>query len=290
MKRHFFVGLALVFSVLIFCAVSSSSEAASLKSSIIGKWVRARGDGDKQIEFLKDGTFISAEVAGDYRFIDDNRLRMDARGVAIVFEVSLDRNGILDLTKSTGEATRYITEAMYKKQQEFKTYLEEGIDYRKKGQYDQAIERFSKAIALVGASDGGLLGHVRAYSLRGYAYARIGQYGRAIEDANKIIALDGNADQILGYIYAKKGQYDKATEYVNKNLQSIQNRPTIANNPDYNYGIAQIYSLMDNKAIACKYLSKAIDNGFKDWDKIKKDSDFNKIRNSDCYKEIMEGK
>lgn len=119
MKTRFFVGLAFIFSVFLLCAVSSRSEAASLKSSIIGKWVRTYGNGDKQIEFLKDGTFITAEVAGDYRFFDDNRLRMDAKIVVVVVEVSIDEEGGLNLKDPTGKVTRYIPEEVKRKRELF---------------------------------------------------------------------------------------------------------------------------------------------------------------------------
>jgi hypothetical protein len=41
---------------------------------------------------------------------------------------------------------------------------------------------------------------------------------------------------------------------------------------------------------ACELLNYAIKKGYNDWEWIKKDSDFDNIRNSDCYKKIMSGK
>lgn len=110
MRKMVVLGVALVLS-FVFCSVS---EAANLKKGIIGKWF-----GDKeQIEFLKDGTVIVSSVVGDYKFIDDNRLRMDIKGIfgsgAMVFEVSIDK-GTLTLTDSAGGVSKYFTKAEWEK-------------------------------------------------------------------------------------------------------------------------------------------------------------------------------
>lgn len=111
MKRHF-TFLTVVLSFFVLFSDISCSEAASLKSSIIGKWFRV--DGNEQIEFLKDGTVIVGSNAGDYKFIDDNRLRLDFKTGVIVFEVSIDKEGGLNLKEPTGRSSRYLTEKAYK--------------------------------------------------------------------------------------------------------------------------------------------------------------------------------
>lgn len=111
MKRYFaFLISVLLFSVLF--AVVSDLEAFGLKSRIIGKWFTDKG----QIEFLKDGTIIwvSNEI-GDYKFIDDNRLRVDIKGTAaMVFEVSIDKEGALILKDPAGRGIGFLREKAYK--------------------------------------------------------------------------------------------------------------------------------------------------------------------------------
>lgn len=119
MKRGLSVGLALVVSVFLLSVAVSCSKTESMKSSISGKWFRVGGHNlGKQIEFLEDGTFIDGENAGDYRFIDDNRLRIDGpMGQAIVFEVSIDKEGSLNLKGHDDEVLNYVTEKAWEERQ-----------------------------------------------------------------------------------------------------------------------------------------------------------------------------
>lgn len=113
MKRNFIF----LTSVLLFFILSLvSCEAVNVKKAIIGKWVEVREDGryGEPVEFLKDGTVIVDSNAGNYKFIDDNRLKIDITR-AMVFEVSIDRQGQLNLTDPAGKVLRYITEGEWKK-------------------------------------------------------------------------------------------------------------------------------------------------------------------------------
>src|SRR3990172_4961122 len=103
------VSLALFF---VFCSVS---EAASLKNQILGKWFDKDGT---TIEFFKEGTVIIGSGVGDYKFIDDYRLRMDVKGGlfgsgAMVFEVSIDKEGALNLKEPTAKVSKFLTEKAY---------------------------------------------------------------------------------------------------------------------------------------------------------------------------------
>ncbi len=283
MKRYLFRRVALVFLLFVLSSVISYSDAASLKSQIIGKWVEVE-DGKFSIEFLKDGTVVLGNSAvGDFKFIDDNRLRMDIKGIfgqgAVVFEVSIDKAGQLTLKEPTGEVTKFITEALAKKRKEASTYINQGVKDIKEERYDQAIENFKRAIAIDS-------NYAKAYIDRGFAYSKKGQYDRAIEDYNKAIAIDpknAKAYNNRGYAYRKKGQYDKAIEDYNK---------AISIKPSFGYfGRARTYSLQNNESFACDSLRLAFENA----DEKQKtemrgkldDSDFNNIRNSSCFKKIV---
>lgn len=121
--RKYTTFLALVLSIFVFSSVISCSEAAGLKSQILGKWLKVGVEvgvtTESSIEFLKDGTVIfvqeSVPAAGDYRFVDDNRLRVDlGGGGAMVFEVSINaKTGEMLLKEPNGKAFKYLTKAEF---------------------------------------------------------------------------------------------------------------------------------------------------------------------------------
>lgn len=109
MKGHFAFLTSVLLLFFLFVVVSCS-EAANLKKGIIGKWFK----GHRQIEFLKDGTVIWGSNGGDYKFIDNNRMRIDIKGrAAMIFEVSIDK-GQLILT-ADGDIERYISKSEMEK-------------------------------------------------------------------------------------------------------------------------------------------------------------------------------
>jgi len=146
MKNVLVLGMSAV--LLLFVLASVSCEAGNLQSRIIGKWVEidefiAFENGDKvdvgfgmrlivgkdiiiepgTIEFLKDGIVIFAKkggtkdisMAGDYKFIDDNRLKIDFKTKIVVLEVSIDEEGALILKAPTEKVgDRYLPPEAYK--------------------------------------------------------------------------------------------------------------------------------------------------------------------------------
>jgi tetratricopeptide (TPR) repeat protein len=85
-------------------------------------------------------------------------------------------------------------------------YLKTGNAYAKKGQYDQAIADFTKALEINPW-------YADAYSNRGVAYLHKGQYDRAIADYTKALEINPRYAEACfnrGNLYYKKGQYDKA--------------------------------------------------------------------------------
>jgi len=96
--------------ILIGLAGCGKSE----KESIVGKWQEV--DGTQIIEFFKDGTVIVKDkgdptLTGDYRFLDDNRIRMDLKGLGelfgpIIAEVSRSKSEFT-LTAPDGEIEKY---------------------------------------------------------------------------------------------------------------------------------------------------------------------------------------
>ena len=91
-------------------------------------------------------------------------------------------------------------------------YYNRGIAYQRKGQYDSAISDFTKTIEMD-------RGHAGAYNNRGVAYRRKGEYDRSISDLTRAIEMRpgfGEAYNNRGVSYYLKGRHDKARSDVEK--------------------------------------------------------------------------
>jgi tetratricopeptide (TPR) repeat protein len=155
---------------------------------------------------------------------------------------------------------------------------ERGAQYLEKGQYDQAITEFTKAIELDPK-------FAWAYNNRGNAYAQgKGQLDQAISDFTKAIELDpklAKAYNNRGGAYGDKGQYDQAISDCNK---AIELNPEYAQ-AYYNRGRAYLQkgqldqAISDytkaielNPEIAMAYLNRAITYAIKgEYDKAWED-------------------
>jgi len=84
--------------------------------------------------------------------------------------------------------------------------VEEGLKYSNKGEYDKAIETFSRAIGISRR-------YSIAYSCRGIAYMEKGDYIKAMSDFNKSIEIDPDIAiyyQQRGNLYVVQEDYQKA--------------------------------------------------------------------------------
>lgn len=171
MRKRIF-GLALVFSGFLLCVVGiSHSDAASLKNSIVGKWIREEWHAlDKNVEFLKDGTFIDGGNVSDYRFIDENRLRVTGpRGTGMLFEGSVEAGAWLLRLKVDENVTYYYVSEKDKNRRQLLAdhYAHQGVRYLGERPLHSAIARFNKAIELDPNLFKGYVGLASAYSLKG---------------------------------------------------------------------------------------------------------------------------
>jgi tetratricopeptide (TPR) repeat protein len=93
-----------------------------------------------------------------------------------------------------------------------KRYFSRGDAYYNKGNYDQAIEDYTKAINFNPDS-------AIEYCYRGDAYKNKGNYDQAIADYTKAISFDPNNMEAYfgrGVAYKSKGNYDLAIADYNK--------------------------------------------------------------------------
>ncbi len=94
-------------------------------------------------------------------------------------------------------------------------YNNRGRAYDKKDQYDQAISDFNKALEISP-------GYVQVYINRGIAYGKKSQYDQAISDFNKALEINPRNAFVYtgrGFAYSRKGQYDQAISDFNKALE-----------------------------------------------------------------------
>ncbi len=101
-----------------------------------------------------------------------------------------------------------------------------GSVHESKGQYDQAIRCFDKAIELNPRYSTG-------YTNRGLAYEKKGLHDLAIRDLNKAIELNPNLSKAYcgrGIAYGNKGQYDRAIRDYDKAIELKANYAMAYNN------------------------------------------------------------
>jgi Flp pilus assembly protein TadD len=162
----------------------------------------------------------------------------------------------------------------------YKEWFHKGYVLSDSGDYRAAIDAFSKGVQ-TNPNDG------KAYYNRGLAYAKTGKQEQAIEDFNKAIDLNPRyamAYSNRGVIYLSRKEYEKAIEDFN---MAIELDPL---HPWAYYNKSCLYSLKNEVNKSCKWLKKAIEEGYDNWNHIRTDTDLNNIRSSDCYKNLMPGR
>ena len=113
----------------------------------------------------------------------------------------------------TGDTLREKT--TLKDHKDAKAYFNRGLAYDDKGQYDQAISDYSKAIEINPRL-------ADAYYNRGNSYDDKGQYDQAISDYSKAIEINSEIAEAYinrGNAYSKKSQYDKAISDYSKAIE-----------------------------------------------------------------------
>jgi tetratricopeptide (TPR) repeat protein len=308
-----------LFLVLLFFAIAPAAHTSSLEKEILGKW----GNLWQTYEFFKDGTVIfvnkGMEMVGNYKFIDDTRLRIDISSgntTAVlegwagprIFVVSVARDR-LKLTSQIGVGT-FIRLKVDSSGKDAITYFKAGLKSHQSGNYDSAMKDYDKAIELAPELS-------EAYTNRGLMYIHFGKYKQAVKDFDKSIELESkqsvayrgrawtysalkNYQQAIkdwdkaieleprhagsyiqrGYAYTKLGNYQQATNDLNKALKLP------LEHADDHYNIACIYSLQNNVDMACQWLKKAIKAGYKNWDHLKQDKDLDNIRTQVCFQAL----
>ncbi len=155
-------------------------------------------------------------------------------------------------------------------------------------EYDSAITECTRAINSKDENSDKLYEY---YATRGLMYKIRGQYDEALSDFNSAVNLGTDNKAKLAFAYN-----DRGTLYQQKRLYALaisDYNKAIELNPDsYTgmYNLAGLYSLINKADSACKWMKKSIESGFSVWKQaFSREKDLDNIRNSSCYKKIMQG-
>ena len=128
------------------------------------------------------------------------------------------RNAMVPGSFEDGIVTREVSKIISKKSDDADAYYNRGCDCASKGDDNNAIENFTKALELVPY-------HYHAYNNRGRAYANKGDHNKAIEDYTKAIELKSDDAMVYnnrGLAYSKKGENNKAEDDFKKYKNLLQ--------------------------------------------------------------------
>ena len=169
------------------------------------------------------------------------------------------------------------TKAIELNPNDIRAYNNRAIAYFKKGGYDLAISDFNRVIELNPAYD-------LVYVNRGSAYQAIGHYDNAIADFTTAAGLNPKNSMAYnnrGFCYLLMGNLNEAEKDIGKALEISQWNLYALNS------MAELCAVKNIPEDACKWLRKAIDNGFNHWSYLKTSKTYDNIRNSPCFIEII---
>lgn len=142
---------------------------------------------------------------------------------------------------------------------------------------EKAIEYLNNAIKLKP-------NYADAYNCRGIAYKDLRQYQLAIKDFNEAIRLKPDYAVFYnnrGLSYVSLRQYQLAIKDYNEAIRL---------KPDYAvayYNKACLLALQKDATQSCNSLRLAVERGFNDSKHIQEDKDFDNIRNTACFIDIL---
>ncbi len=161
-----------------------------------------------------------------------------------------------------------------------------GIAYFQKKNYASAKKEYEKALELSPS-------YAQAYSNLGSACFMLQELARAEEMFKKAISLSPNlvsAHYSLGTLFATLGKVEESSLYFAKGIELdpefLEKNPAfiatftsdIFRNPEILFIYAKVYASAGNIEKTVLYLKRAEQAGFKDWFRIEKEKEFEKVR------------
>ena len=174
-----------------------------------------------------------------------------------------------------------------------------GIAYHQMLQLDTARKSYEQALKL--KPD-----YVEAMNNIGTIYYAKKSYRRSISWYNKALKVSGEEIRSasiymnLGTAFFARKKYQEATEAYQSALKIDPNvfehhsnfgvmleERTVEERAKYHYYVAKIYAKNGRNDLALQYLRKALEEGFKDKDKLAKDPEFAPLRDTDEFKLLL---
>jgi len=161
--------------------------------------------------------------------------------------------------------------------------------------YPAAESRFLKAIALNPS-------YATAYNNLGGVYAMKRQWSSAKEMLKKAISLSpdmASAYFSLGTVHFNLGETEEGTaclakgialdpDYLTKNSAAVMGLSVSdASLAELSFTYAKLYASMGNVERTVEFLTKAKQAGFRDWQRIARESEFEKVRDNPKIQEFL---
>lgn len=176
-----------------------------------------------------------------------------------------------------------------------KAYNLLGMAYFFQKNYKLAEEEFTKAMSLDPS-------YAQAYNNLGNTYFMKRQFDKAKDVFKKALSLSPelvSANYSLGTLLVFEGQVEEGSLYLFKGIsldpEYLEKHKTFVasiSSPIFGYGeiyftYAKLFASTGNIEKTVEYLKKAKEAGFRDWDRVMKEKEFEKIREEQRIKEFL---
>jgi len=250
-----------------------------------------KGKSDEAITLLKKALQINPDIAATYVNLGIALMLKGKTNKAIVYF-----NKALQINPNLPEPHINLGIILYNKER-----LDKAIFHFRKAlqidaNNDKARFNLNKALALLKEIDENIKSTKERLSLKpedpilnfqlGNMYRIKGELDKAIVYFQKAISIQPDFPEALyrlAKLYIRQSEYDNAQALYRKILTLLPDNPLVY------YNIACLYANQDKPDESVKWLKKAVEKGFNDWEKIKTDSDLDTIRNSSLYKAFLKG-
>jgi len=145
-----------------------------------------------------------------------------------------------------------------------------------------------------------------AYNNLGVVYYEEQKYGAAVKEYRRAIALEDTAASFysnLGAALFSKKEFEPAVQAYQKAVEidpdvfertsraGVQAQlPSPGDRAHYDYTVAKLYAKMGLSDRSLQYLKKAMEEGYKDFKNVYKDSEFAELRKDKRFTELMASK
>lgn len=175
------------------------------------------------------------------------------------------------------QAIEKYTKAIELNPANYSAFNNRGLACLKRGKYDCAFADFDRAIALNPL-------FIAVYINRGNAYQEIGRYDRAVADFDRAIELDPGNDMAYnnrGFVFLLQGRLAEAEADIAKALD-LNPRNIYALN-----SMAELHAVRKDAEGACRWLKKAIESGYTNWTYLKTSKTYRNIIDEPCFRELL---